>query len=75
MNNNDESYVIIVILEAIFIIGKKVKNNDLFLEKRLRRQLVLEFEYYCISLRNLYECTNINQTLYNYLVLLKDKAY
>lgn len=33
MNNNDESNIIIVILQAIFIFGKKVKNNDLFLEK------------------------------------------
>lgn len=33
MNNNNESNIIIVILQAIFIIGKKVKNNDLFLEK------------------------------------------
>lgn len=61
MNNNDESNMIIVILESIFIIGKKVKNNDLFLEKRLRRQLVLEFEYYCISLRNLYECNELHK--------------
>lgn len=33
MNNNDESNIILVILEAIIIIGERVKNNDLFLER------------------------------------------